>query len=331
MRVSRSLAVRALVSGATLAVLLLVLPWAELREAFAAIDPRHWLLAVAIFLAAHGLGVVKWRLLINAGRGNLALRSAAGFYASGLFANLCLPSIVGGDVLRAALAAQETGRKIPVIVGGIADRLIDACALLVLILAGSLRVYADLPPEWAEWAAVVFPAGAAIAVGAALLGVYALRRRELAAWSPIVRRTVGRTLVALRRVREQPGAAVLALLIALLIQSAFVLLNAWIGRLIGIAVPVAAWFVVWPLAKVVATLPVSLGGLGVRDATLAGLLAPFGVPMAQGVVAGLLWQTVLVGGGLLAGGAWFVLSDRGTSTISRIREVTGKVASESGS
>lgn len=330
MRLSRSVVLRALVSAATLAVLLLVLPWAELREAFGAVDLRHWAAAVAIFLAAHGLGVLKWRLLINAGRGNLGLRSAAGFYASGLFANLCLPSIVGGDVLRAVLASRETGRKVPVIFGGIADRLIDVLALLLLILAGSVRVWGHLPPEWTEWTLVVLAAGVAVGLAAGLLGWIALRRRKLAAWSPKIRRTVGRTLVALRRLSERPGAAVLALLIALTIQTAFVLLNAWIGRLIGIDAPVAAWFVVWPLAKVVATLPVSLGGLGVRDATLAGLLTPFGVPMARGVVAGLVWQTVLVGGGLLAGGLWLALSDRGAAAFSSIREVTGKVASESG-
>ncbi|MFV1986736.1 MAG: hypothetical protein ACC682_05625, partial [Gemmatimonadota bacterium] len=55
-------------------------------------------------------------------------------------------------------------------------------------------------------------------------------------------------------------------------------------------------------------LPVSLGGLGVRDATLGAALLPFGIPMATGVAVSLLWQTVLIAGGLLAGGVWIVLT-----------------------
>jgi uncharacterized membrane protein YbhN (UPF0104 family) len=93
--------------------------------------------------------------------------------------------------------------------------------------------------------------------------------------------------------------------LSLLIQSAFVLLNAWIGRSIGIHVPLAVWFLVWPLAKVAGLLPISLGGLGVRDATMGALLTTFGVTMASGVVASLIWQSVLIVGGLIAGGFWW--------------------------
>jgi hypothetical protein len=93
-----------------------------------------------------------------------------------------------------------------------------------------------------------------------------------------------------------------------IIQSFFVILNAWVGRSIGIGIPVAVWFLVWPLAKVAGLLPISLGGLAVRDATFAALLVPVGVPMALGVVASLIWQSVLIVGGLLAGVLWWVIT-----------------------
>jgi glycosyltransferase 2 family protein len=67
---------------------------------------------------------------------------------------------------------------------------------------------------------------------------------------------------------------------------------------------------VWPLSKLAALVPITLGGLGVREATLAALLVPFGVPPAVGVVAALLWQTVLITGGLFAGAVWWFLTRR---------------------
>jgi uncharacterized membrane protein YbhN (UPF0104 family) len=102
--------------------------------------------------------------------------------------------------------------------------------------------------------------------------------------------------------------------LSLTIQTTFILLNAWLGRAVGVDVPLAVWFVAWPAAKLAGLLPVSLGGLGVRDATLGAALTPFGIPMATGVAVSLLWQTVLIAGGLLAGGIWMVLT-RGSDEV----------------
>ncbi|MGC1346557.1 MAG: hypothetical protein WA863_10765, partial [Methyloceanibacter sp.] len=72
------------------------------------------------------------------------------------------------------------------------------------------------------------------------------------------------------------------------------------------AVPIAAWFFAWPLSKIIASLPLSLAGLGVREASLAGLLAPLGAAPASIIATGLLWQTILFTTGLI-GGAILVL------------------------
>ena len=98
-------------------------------------------------------------------------------------------------------------------------------------------------------------------------------------------------------------------------QSSFVLLNARIGDALLIEVPTSVWFVVWPLAKLTGLLPVSLGGLGVRDATQGALLTGFGVPAARGVVASLVWQSVLIAGGLLAGLYWWLGSRRNGQSL----------------
>jgi uncharacterized membrane protein YbhN (UPF0104 family) len=95
--------------------------------------------------------------------------------------------------------------------------------------------------------------------------------------------------------------------ISLVVQAGFVLLNAWIGHSIGVDAPVGAWFFAWGLAKLAGALPISLGGLGVRDATLAALLVPFGVSAAHGVVASLVWQSIVIAAGFLGGAVWWVL------------------------
>jgi uncharacterized membrane protein YbhN (UPF0104 family) len=61
----------------------------------------------------------------------------------------------------------------------------------------------------------------------------------------------------------------------------------------------------YPLAKLVALAPLTQGGIGVREAALAVLLVPFGAAPVRTVAAGLVWETVVITAGLLAGAGAF--------------------------
>lgn len=307
------------VSVGVLAILFLVLPWSDLRGAVASFQPLTWLGVFAGFLAGHQLGVVKWRGLLRASGGRIGQADATRCYAAGLFANLCLPSIVGGDVLRAGLAAKVTGKMEGVVLAGLADRVLDVCTLATLLVVGV--ILAGRPNGAGSAGTVVALVALGLAAGA--LSALVLLRLPLRRWPRRIRRPVSRALVALRRFRKRPSALVRAFALSLVIQTSFVLLNAWIGRSVGVAAPLAVWFFVWPLAKLVGLIPISLGGLGVRDATQGALLAPWGVAMARGVVAGLFWQSVLIAGGLTGGAVWWLLGRRklGAARAVRVRAV----------
>jgi uncharacterized membrane protein YbhN (UPF0104 family) len=291
------------VSAALFALLALVLPWHQVREAIGRLSPAVWAGVLLGFVVGHALGVVKWRMFVNAGHAALNGADAALCYSAGLFANLCLPSIVGGDVLRMALAGRFTRRPEAAFLGGVLDRLTDMIAMAILIAAGGLTARNALP----GWSGEVLTVGIVVSAGALGFSLPFLLRRPLKWWPRKIRRPVSRTLVGLRRLVREPRTGALGLGLSLTIQSSFVLLNAWLGRAVGIEVPLAVWFLVWPLAKVASLMPISLGGLAVRETTLAALLAPFGVPFAVGVVCSLLWQTVLIAGGLVGGLVWLVL------------------------
>jgi uncharacterized membrane protein YbhN (UPF0104 family) len=298
--------IRPLVSFGLLALLFWFIPWHELRTALGRLPAVLWVGVVCGFLAGHSLGVSKWRLLINAGRSNLGRLDAIRCYAAGLFTNMCLPSLVGGDVLRVALATKAIGRPEAALLGGLADRLSDTIALIILLTAGGVLAHGSLP----GWGKQVMVFGFIVLFAVCALILPLLLRRPLARWPARFRRPGARALVALRRLGRQPRLAATALMLSLFIQASFVLLNAWMAQRIGVDIPLAAWFLVWPLSKLAALVPISLGGLGVREATLAGLLIPFGVPPAVGVLAALLWQTILITGGLLSGAVWWALSRR---------------------
>jgi uncharacterized membrane protein YbhN (UPF0104 family) len=294
------------VSATLLALIFILLPWAKVWEALQQLPPSVWLGVWGGFVLGHALGVIKWRYFVNAGRGSLRPVDAVHCYSAGLFANICLPSIIGGDFLRMALAGKFTRRPEAALWGGIMDRLTDITGLAILALVGGWLSRDVLT----GWRSQLLTVGLVLSLVVAGGGLPFLLRRPLARWPRKLRRPVGRSLVALRQLVRRPWTAGRGLLISVTIQGSFVLLNAWLGWNLGIRVPLAAWFLAWPLAKIASLMPISLGGLAVREASLAAMLAPFGVPLALGVLSSLVWQTVLHAGGLPGALVWLVLARR---------------------
>jgi len=78
----------------------------------------------------------------------------------------------------------------------------------------------------------------------------------------------------------------------------------------GLKVPMRVWLFAWPLAKLAAVLPLTQGGIGVREAPLVTLLTPFGAPGTVVLAAGLLWEAIVICGGLIAGAVALLLGRR---------------------
>lgn len=303
------LALRVLLSAGILTVLLTLLPWDQVTAAASRMTLALYVFALAGFIAGHVLGAIKWRTMLAAsvGGGPISARDTAGCYGAGLFFNLFLPTVVGGDVIRATLAARALGRTEAVVLGSLADRLIDFAALALLLGAGVLFAGAGM----IDWAGPLAGVLAIVVLGTAALLAPLMLRRSIHLWPRRFRRRAMRSRVALRRLARRPRAALLAITLAFSMQCAFILISARLGAAVGADAPLWAWFVAWPVAKAAGMLPVSLGGLGVRDAALAAMLVPFGVPAAYGVVASLAWNAVLIGGALLGGLlAWLIRPGR---------------------
>ena len=127
------------------------------------------------------------------------------------------------------------------------------------------------------------------------------------------------------RKAADPARLAACLAISMAVQVVFVGINIAFAEAAQVHAPPAAWFFAWASAKIIAIAPISLGGLGVREASMAGLLAPFGAKPAQVIAIGLIWQTVLYASGLiglLAQVAWkpAAAADRPAPTPSAITE-----------
>lgn len=270
-----------------LAGLFWLLPTEAIVAAFKAIPIWVFLSVLVLFLLAHIGAALEWWLLL--GRGLSPLLAVRAHFA-GLAANLCLPGAIGGDTVRAGMAQAAMKDGARVVAGATVDRLIDMVALLTLSCLGLVLTW-----ERAEGGHMVAPV--VLVLLAALAGMVALPRLLPLPWRYIPslpgKDFTQRLADALAGMGRKPGTLAAAFIASVLIQLLLVLLAWWLAIAAGVNVAAGPWIFAWPLAKIIAVLPVSLNGLGLREATLAGFLAPFGASAPAVVAAGLVWQVVL--------------------------------------
>ena len=218
--------------------------------------------------------------------------------------NTFLISLVGGDVVRMGMAIRQARSKAGLLIGSLADRLFDVLGLLVITLAGVLWMPGLLDEKSRPVVSRPIPgrracrgrrprgaialAGTAAAVQGPPDAGPSSRRDPCGAPASASGAPGGR---AGDRPAGEPGRH-----------------ERLDGRRLRPASGVWAWLFAWPLAKIASMLPVSLGGLGVREAALVSLLVPLGADAASVVAAGLAFEAVIIAGGLASGAISMAMS-----------------------
>jgi uncharacterized membrane protein YbhN (UPF0104 family) len=270
------------------------------------------LMLVAFLLVVAGIVVraVRWMALLRALEIQVPLRRLVGLYFVGTFFNAFLPSGLGGDVVRVLELTQDTHAAAA---AGtvIVDRLTGLLVLFAMALA-ALPFSGDLLPTETVSAIGLLSAGGLVAGGVVLQG--GLLRRW-SRWLPGPLSLTGEG--ALARVYRAvtgcgPRAVAWALGVSLLFNLLLVALNYLVARAVGVDIALAYFLLFVPVLSVTLTLPISIGGLGVREGMAVLLFTQAGVGEAAAVAASLgvyLLSTVLAG--LLGGLVYLAQGARG--------------------
>ncbi len=286
------------ISAALLAFILRQVHWSEVWAVLRQMDGRWLFVAWLLFLAGIGVRARRWQVLLDALAVYRPLRELVVWYLVGSFFNIVLPTGFGGDVVRAAELAQDTGRPARAVNSVIVDRYLGIMVLLAMgLIAAPFRPGVASP--------ITLALIAALFVGGLIIG-WAWRRP----WGDTWRRRPGRigALVGHLRLANLGDTFAAydrrALARGLTASLAFNLLqigwNIAIGWGLGLRLPLVAYLVFVPLTAVALLFP-AFGGLGVRELTYVGLFAQISVPAAAAFALSLGVYSITVATGLLGG------------------------------
>jgi uncharacterized protein (TIRG00374 family) len=220
----------------------------------------------------------------------------------GQFFNQTLPSAIGGDAVRAWMAAREglpTGKAVS---GVVADRVVGLVVLL-LISAATLPLFVARVPETLVRAGVF----ATVLGSLFVLALFCIFAKPVAVRLRDIRfaRPFANLALDLRHVligsRQSPLIVGLAILVHLLvIASAYFLA---VG--LGLTITYIDCMVMFPLVVLLTMLPISIAGWGVREAAMVAAFAYVGVDAPGALALSVAFGLVQVAIGLPGGLLWF--------------------------
>ncbi len=274
-------AVKLVVSIALLAFLLSRIDtarlWANARQA-----SIPWLvIALAVYLSTVLCSVWRWWLLLEAQDVDVAPRQLFNSYLVALFFNNLLPSNIGGDVVRISDTAKLARSKTLATTVVLLDRVMGVMALVLVAACGATLVatrsavgHAAVPlwPSWfwanlPSWFWAVFVAGAAATTPAlvAPAGVGRLLQPLTTFHPEWVGGRISSLTITLERFKEHPAALVSCFGGAIFVQVATVGFYLAVAHALHLHIAPSDLAVIVPVSGVIQMVPISFGGLGVRE------------------------------------------------------------------
>jgi uncharacterized membrane protein YbhN (UPF0104 family) len=241
---------------------------------------------------AIALSTLRWQRVLHAMGVRARFRALFSTYLACQFVSSFLPSSIGGDALRVSrLSSRRARPDAPptpeAFASVVLDRMSGWLVLPLLCLLGlavnpSLR-HLGRSSRLALTVSLISLAALAVVITMAMSTRLGGRLRGRAGWL----RFMGAVHEGIDRLRHRPAAAAEVVGAALVYQLVIISVAVIATRALGVHVGPTALLVFVPAVAIIQVLPVSFGGLGLREGALVVLLRPLGVSTAHAVALGL--------------------------------------------
>ena len=250
---------------------------------------------IGVHLAAFAIGGLRWWLLLRHLHAPIALRQTLPSYYLGIFANNFLPSGAGGDVVRTVHLALRGLDAKALIGSAIADRVLGLFVVVFMATAGAaaspdLRLDATVRHTLVGLALCLSAVALFVLTPLSRRVIEAVRRRYE---HTRLRRFVIEVLQLSHSYAMAPRVVALGLVLSAAMQVLVICVYYLLGRMLGIELSIVTYCAIIPLVFLAVAVPISVGGLGVREGTLTALFVASGVPPQTAIALSLAYLLVL--------------------------------------
>lgn len=253
-------------------------------------------LALAFHTIAFLILSVRWWLLLKSQIIDCAYSDIFSGYYLGLFFNNLLPTGVGGDVVR-ILRLRKNGLDTKSLVSStIVDRIIGLSSIVAMGTVAFLTL-----PEIQKYINPVLAIGVVFSLCIVMFYLFLSRKSPEIVNRLSIRykdkKLLSMILDAIQVVleyRKSRTTVLASFCLSLVAQHLVIISYIMIGFSLNISLSSAIYFSIVPIVFVTTSLPISIGGLGIRETTLVTLLTLFAVDKQAAITLSLLYFLTIV-------------------------------------
>jgi uncharacterized protein (TIRG00374 family) len=265
--------------------------WRAVRQ----MHPLVLICAVALNALSFVFGGVRWWMLLRYFVPDISFGRVFPSYYLGIFLNNILPTGVGGDVARTVHLGFHGLRLRSLIASTVMDR---AIGFIVVILVGVIcALYSpDIELDRDARGYLFLSLLLLVLVIALFLSRIPGRAMQILKArfaSNKIMTAVLEVCHACESYRSNIRGLIVAAANSFVVQAMTILAYYVLSRGLGLDMSLFTYFAIVPIVLLATVLPISLGGLGVREGTLIGLLLALGVERQSAITLSLLFLVVL--------------------------------------
>jgi len=260
--------IKLIISFALVAFLIKRIGISSIIEEISSVSILWICFALLIFLISHFIGSYQWWLLLRYEDIAIKLSKAVGFYFVGLFFNNFLPSSLGGDLFRMFDINKYSSKGTSAVSSVIIDRFMGFFVLSCFaVLAFPMIIIENLMYRQYIMYFIVF-------IGIWIFILFLFFNKKFAkpfAWiyeklAPegihLKTREIYRKIHTFGRSRSL---FLKLILISIVIQSLRISMHYLVSRSMGVNVSFKYFFFIIPFIAIMSSLPISIGGIGIRE------------------------------------------------------------------
>lgn len=248
------------------------------------INVFSFVVAVLIYMLTVYLSTIRWRLLLHE---RFKMKRLFSLYFIGSFFNHLLPGIIGGDAVKAYYLYRETGQGSSAVASVFMDRYIGFTALMLVGLIAFPFGFSYFRGSYIEWIlplmVLLFITGSFFVFGLRI----GRRIKLLAGFYDYFTLYKGKKSVIMK-----------TLFISIMIQTIIIFAVYVLSRGLRVDVPLLPLFIFIPVISTIASIPISISGIGVREASFVLLFGFLGISPIQATAISFAWFLSVATGSL---------------------------------
>jgi len=236
--------------------------------------------AAGIYFAAVVLTAIKWRLLLP----EYPVWTLAAVTVIGNFYSIVLPGQIAGEIVKTYRLGKGRADAERIAASVVVDKFTGLLALVFLGVAGINLTALWIPEPIVIGLTALLLAAFVLMMSLRFSFMYALARRACAAAGHVVpsRLNISPHLLlfvdAWREFMGRPLTVAASIALGLVLQLLYIAVMMMIAARIGIELKMADWLWVFAVVSLAVLLPLSLGGIGIREGAFVGVLGYLQVP-----------------------------------------------------